>query len=398
MKVFILICLMPLALSGSQNGGDFPVMSVPELIKYWGYEVEEHDVTTEDGYILGMHRIPHGKNERQDGSKTKPVAFLAHGLTCNSGVYVFGPPEKSLGYILADAGFDVWMGNTRGNSYSRRHVEFDSCSTCPDFWNFGFDDTGKYDFAAEMDYIMDVTGVDQVHFVGHSMGATQLVVFLSELPEYNDKIAGAYLMGPAVYMTNVNNPITIIASWGETLEILYHFFGFYEFLPHYEFIQWVAHFFCNVEDNPVVGSLCENIVFLFTGINEAQLNMTMMPIYLDNVPDGTSTRPFVHYAQLNLIEDVFQKYDFGSEENMVRYGTETPPIYDLSKVTAPVALFVGDKDDLATVADAETLAANLPNLSLFQIVDFEGFTHMDFAIAIDANKLIYAKILEMMQV
>ena len=254
-----------------QNDKDFPVMSVPELIRYWGYEVEEHDVVTEDGYILGMHRIPHGQDNQVDGSK--PVVFLAHGLTCNSGVYAFGPPEKSLGYILADAGFDVWLGNTRGNSYSRRHLEFDSCGTCPDFWNFGFDDTGKYDFAAEIDYIMDTTGVDQVHFVGHSMGATQLMVFLSELPEYNDKIAGSYLMGPAVFMENTDNPIFIIASWGDTLDFFYHFFGFYEFLPHWDFIQYISHFFCNVEDNPVVGGLCENIVFLFTGINEAQLNM-----------------------------------------------------------------------------------------------------------------------------
>ena len=57
---------------------------------------------TEDGYILGMHRIPFGKNG--DIEENKPVVFLAHGMPCNSGVYVFGPPEKSLGYILADAG------------------------------------------------------------------------------------------------------------------------------------------------------------------------------------------------------------------------------------------------------------------------------------------------------
>ena len=121
-----------------------------------------------------------------------------------------------------------------------------------------------------------------------------------------------------------------------------------------------------------------------------------MPIYLDNVPDGTSTRPFVHYAQLHLT-NVFQKYDFGPEENMVRYGSENPPVYDLSKITAPVALFVGDKDDLATIADAQTLADNLPNVSLFKTVDFKGWTHMDFCIAVDADKLVYAKILEMIE-
>ena len=72
------------------------------MINYWGYPFEEHLVTTEDGYILGMHRIPHGKNDR--GKSSKPTVFLAHALTCNSGEYVFGPPEKSLGYLLADNG------------------------------------------------------------------------------------------------------------------------------------------------------------------------------------------------------------------------------------------------------------------------------------------------------
>ena len=32
------------------------------MITYWGYPVEEHLVTTDDGYVLTMHRIPFGKD------------------------------------------------------------------------------------------------------------------------------------------------------------------------------------------------------------------------------------------------------------------------------------------------------------------------------------------------
>lgn len=73
-------------------------------------------------------------------------------------------------------GYDVWMGNTRGNTYSRNHVSLESCSTCKEFWDFGFDDTGAKDYPAEIDYILEQTGQEKLHFVGHSMGATQYIV------------------------------------------------------------------------------------------------------------------------------------------------------------------------------------------------------------------------------
>ena len=72
------------------------------MIEYWGYPVEEHLVTTSDGYNLMLHRIPHGKNG--DVTPGKQPVFLGHCLLCSSAVFSFGPPEKSIAYMLADAG------------------------------------------------------------------------------------------------------------------------------------------------------------------------------------------------------------------------------------------------------------------------------------------------------
>lgn len=105
------------------------------MIEYWGYPAEEHEVNTSDGYIIRIHRIPHGKYEGLSGSP-KPVVFLQHGLLCSSSNWVSNLPSEALGFILADAGFDVWMGNSRGNTYGLQHVVMRPDQT--EFWDFRY--------------------------------------------------------------------------------------------------------------------------------------------------------------------------------------------------------------------------------------------------------------------
>ena len=53
----------------------------------------------------------------------------------------------------------------------------------------------------------------------------------------------------------------------------------------------------------------------------------------------SSTRTLAHYSQLATNGGRFAKYDFGKEGNMVKYGQETAPDYDLSKVGARISKF-----------------------------------------------------------
>lgn len=57
------------------------------------YPAESHYVTTSDGYILNLHRIPHGKRTKSGGE----VVLLVHGLWTTSMLFLVAGPDNSLG-------------------------------------------------------------------------------------------------------------------------------------------------------------------------------------------------------------------------------------------------------------------------------------------------------------
>ena len=67
------------------------------MIAHAGYPPEVHHVTTEDGYILEMHRMPFGKRSPLEPGVTRPVVYMQHGLLASSADWVMGYDTKSLG-------------------------------------------------------------------------------------------------------------------------------------------------------------------------------------------------------------------------------------------------------------------------------------------------------------
>ena len=73
-------------------------------------------------------------------------------------------------------------------------------------------------------------------------------------------------------------------------------------------------------------------------------------------PAGASVQSLMHYAQV-IQSKKFQKYDWGKKTNLVKYGQDSPPEIDLTKIDkVPTALFVGTQDDLGDVDDNHWLS------------------------------------------
>ncbi|KAF2359429.1 AB-hydrolase lipase domain [Trinorchestia longiramus] len=76
----------------------------------------------------------HRNKISKPGIEAKKVVFIQHCLQCSSADFVLNDHNQALAFILADEGYDVWLGNFRGNQYSRGHVSLSPKSI--KYWQF----------------------------------------------------------------------------------------------------------------------------------------------------------------------------------------------------------------------------------------------------------------------
>ena len=84
-----------------------------------GYGYEPHEAITDDGYILTLVRLIKKDEDDKARSRRPPVLFQ-HGFSaCSEGwLRVTDPNAKPTVLQAMDAGFDVWLANSRGTRYS----------------------------------------------------------------------------------------------------------------------------------------------------------------------------------------------------------------------------------------------------------------------------------------
>ncbi|CAO2585255.1 Lysosomal acid lipase/cholesteryl ester hydrolase [Lemmus lemmus] len=362
-------------------------MNVTEIITYWGYKSEEHVVQTEDGYILSLHRIPHGRNNHSDEGP-RPVVYLQHGLLADSSNWITNIDKNSLGFILADAGFDVWMGNSRGNTWSRKHKTLSVSQD--EFWAFSFDQMAKYDLPASINYILNKTGQEQVYYLGHSQGTTIGFIAFSQIPELAKKIKLFFALAPVVFVNFAKGPLVKVGQFPDIL--LEDLFGHQQFLPENAIMKWLSTHICT---HVILKELCTNVFFLICGFNEKNINVSRVDVYTTHSPAGTSVQNVIHWGQLVKYRK-FQAFDWGSsDKNYFHYNQSYPPVYDMKDMTVPIALWSGGHDWLADTMDINILLTQLPNLVYHKHIP--EWEHLDFLWGLDAPWRMYNEIVSLLR-
>ncbi|XP_017777242.1 PREDICTED: lipase member K-like [Nicrophorus vespilloides] len=335
-----------------------------DMVQRHGYPIEKHNTVTKDGYILTIYRIPHGK-ERSFGGQ--PV-YLLHGTLSSSEMWV-NIGNKSLAFKLADRGYDVWIGDARGNFNSLGHIKHDIDSN--EYWNYTLDDLAYYDMPAVLNYISNETGKGgEIIHLGHSQGSLVALMYASRLPSHaKSHLKGLVLIGPVTYIRPVSNLITKMYSVLTSL------------IPYVGDRSNAITRFCTM--NSYFFNICIKILDLSCGSTKDTYVLEDMPIFFSYCLYQESTKPINHIAQLGNSQRC-QMYDYGPKGNLEVYQSDYPPEYNISRINIPTYLFVGENDTIASPKHGEFIYRNLTiqEKGLFVL---KGFNHVS---------LFYSKYLE----
>lgn len=353
-----------------------------QLASKYGYKVEEHEVVTEDGYLITIFRLP-GKGNG------KPLMVL-HGVIDSSDTWMLRG-NTSIGFDLVNAGFDVWFGNYRGNRYGRKHMYLN-----PDrhahFWNYSYHDTGYYDVAATIDYIIENTGESRVKALAQSQGTTVFYVLLSTRPEYNEKLEVLVSLAPVSYVHHASGSavpilVPLILAFNGVLNLL----GQHELLGEKSIPKVMLQFLCYHYVN-----LCaEIVIYPLSGVSGEQIELEFLRSVMGRYPSASSRKNFVHVSQ-NRVSKKFSQFDYGRVRNLRVYGSKHPPDYDVSKITAKIALICSKNDGLSSLKDVELLRRQLPNVVEYFVIKNDKWTHADFLWGRGIRKYVMPKILELL--
>ena len=348
-------------------------------------DLEEVTIQTEDRYINTIWRLTSKDPNKRNGKSI----IMQHGLL-DGGFTFLILAEDSLPKKLCDEGYVVYLPYIRGTQFSRTHLDYDS-SLNSKYWEFSFDHIAQYDVPANIKFVKQRDNVEKVYYIGHSQGTLTFFLAYMNDPEFmENNIAKFIALGT---VPNVNNAPHFLITLFEKSHIL-------DLIPVKNMLTFPKEVgqifvpFCTSKAKV----LCNKILSLaFSGLHETgriDYERLGKNIFLYE-PGGSSVQNLKHWIQIHKAKRV-QKYDFGTLENIKKYGQPTPPIYDLKKMkqySIPSLMTTSDADPFANPQDTLDFINNIENKNIVNILSLTNYNHIDYFWADSAITEIFPKVL-----
>ncbi|POS69403.1 triacylglycerol lipase [Diaporthe helianthi] len=357
-----------------------------ELCELFGYTAEEHVVQTGDGYLLGVHRLAWKRGEEDTrvnsgpSSVQKRVIYMHHGLLMNSEVWVcLTDAQKVLPFVLVERGFDVWLGNNRGNKYSKKSVR--STSTSLEFWDFSIDEFAFHDIPNSIQYILSSTGQPSLSYIGFSQGTAQAFAALSIHPKLNQQVNVFIALAPAMSPPGLANGIAdaLIKASPQVLFLMFGRRSILSSAPLWESLVYPPLY---------IKILDMGMKFLFNwkGNNIAQAQKLAAYPHLYSF---TSTKSVVHWFQIIRTKS-FQMFD---DDPPLTIGTNSRftkvARYPTRNIKTPIVLVYGGSDSLV---DIKAMLRELPPTTV--ATEIPHYEHLDFLWAKDVAAQVFPHVFD----
>jgi len=352
------------------------------LLENMGIECQDYYVDTLDGFTLRLHRLV--------GNPRGPPVILQHGLLMSDECFVFSP-ECSLARILHESGFDVWLGNNRGNKYSWKHEKYSRSEKS--YWNFTLDDIARYDVTAMINCVLYFSPFAKTAYIGFSNGSAQMFAAFQDNPTLTNKLNQIICLAPAVKIRGMMNDKRN-GHGGATNGFLYPFFfspdsklflrcfGNMAWLPSVD--QWKRI----LTPERWVSLLDYCLLYMFNWkLNDDKVPYQRRRAFYYHLYSTTSTRHVHHWMQL-IGQQQFVGYKPSSSAFM---GDVETIDYDFRIIeSVPLTCFVGSEDNLC---DMDWMRDNFRSMKLIEV---DGYEHLDFLCHKGVESTVYTMIVDIL--
>jgi lysosomal acid lipase/cholesteryl ester hydrolase len=322
---------------------------VERYLELNGIDYNVVDVRTEDGYMIKMHNLP-AVAGTGDGSKGKGTILFLHGMFESSSMTLTSG-LSSLPLKLQSLGYNVFLGNVRGNIYGLNHETMSPWDD--EFWDFSILEHGRYDFSAMIRTILDVTGEGSIASVyGTSQGSLITLLGLSYNPALNSVIRSVVAVSPALILRKPTNPlVNWVFNSDPRLLGRKHYFSFASFTQIF-IPDSIATFFAYK-------------ALQISGMCVLPINESGSEAVMASTPSGfLPTHSMLQY--ISILERGSDYYN-GKERSAC----------DINNCTVPIAVYMGSEDCVLDVTESIRLLKDVYGGRVVKEVVYDGWSHTD---------------------
>jgi pimeloyl-ACP methyl ester carboxylesterase len=337
--------------------------SFEALCRLRGYNVDTHEVITEDGFILTVFRVY--KSQPTD----RPV-LMVHGFLGSSDDFVINHSAKPPAFRLVDAGFDTWLGNVRGSTYSQKHKTLTIENK--EFWDWSAAEISRFDIKAMISYVKAYTHKEKIAYFGHSQGAVVGLALLALDPTANKDIS-IYASIAGTGGSFSHQPWLVTLAGSDFVTQVLEFFGIHSVMCNrsayvskfFAAFPYLAYrFFKQRFDIDINGDTGEHLAF-----------------YMSRYPSCTSVKSVKLRASLGNKEKTITLPDYGKEKNLIMYGSEKTSVLNFTSISTKVAVFGGKHDKIIYKEDVDHLGSILNKESLVFLKSDYELDHVGFLLS-----------------